>query len=115
VFTFYLESGTSDMTSSSNTPAISKQPAPPDIEQTTANWDTWHCDSDTFSHRYVPGATFLVVQGRAKLQFAHGAELDIAPGDVVSISEGAEAVWAISSPIETRYTYHENSNSAAEV
>jgi uncharacterized cupin superfamily protein len=103
------------MTSSSNTPVVTKQSAPAGIEQTTATWETWQCDSDTFSHHYVPGATFLVVCGQAKLVFAHGAELQIATGDLVSIGEGAEAVWAISSPVETRYKYHEDSSSVAEV
>jgi len=96
------------MTSSHLTPSVSKQPAPSDIEQKIAGWDSWQCADSTFAHRYVPGATFLVVRGQAKLTFKHGLELDIAEGDLVTIGEGAEAEWVISSPIETRYKY-ENS------
>ncbi|WP_412529903.1 cupin domain-containing protein [Burkholderia lata] len=102
----------SDMTSSHLTPSVSKQPAPSDIEQKMTGWDSWQCTGDTFSHRYVPGATFLVVRGRAKLIFKHGLELDIAQGDLVTIGEGAEVEWSISSPIETRYTYHPSGDAA---
>jgi uncharacterized cupin superfamily protein len=87
-------------------PTISIERAPADIERTIAGWETWHCDSDTFEHRYEPGATFYVVRGRARLSFVHGARLDIEAGDFVSIGAGAQAVWQISAPIETRYTYH---------
>jgi uncharacterized cupin superfamily protein len=102
----------SDMNASIKTPSISRQRAPDDIEHTTADWDTWHCDSNTFQHRYVPGATFYVVNGRARLTFAHGVQLDIEAGDFVSIGDGAEAVWEISAPIETRYTYHDDRGAA---
>jgi hypothetical protein len=98
------------MNASIPTPSISRQRAPLDIERTMAGWATWHCDSDTFEHRYVPGATFYVVKGRARLTFAHGVQLDIEAGDVVSIGDGAQARWAISAPVETRYTYHEERN-----
>jgi len=100
------------MTSSRLTPAVSRQPAPNDIEQKIAGWDAWQCNDSMFAHRYVPGATFLVVRGRATLTFKHGLELDIAEGDLVTIGEGAEAEWVISSPIETRYRYHESSGAA---
>ena len=102
------------MNASMTTPSISRQRAPHDIAHTTADWDTWHCDSSTFQHRYVPGATFYVVAGRARLTFAHGAQLDIEAGDFVSIGDGAEAVWEISAPIETRYRYHVDSSAATE-
>jgi len=102
------------MNASMTTPSISRQRAPHDIARTTADWDTWHCDSSTFQHRYVPGATFYVVAGRARLTFAHGAQLDIEAGDFVSIGDGAEAVWEISAPIETRYRYHVDSSAATE-
>ncbi|MPW21577.1 DUF861 domain-containing protein [Paraburkholderia sp. CNPSo 3157] len=102
------------MNASITTPSISRQRAPDDIEQTTASWDTWHCDSNTFQHRYVPGATFYVVNGRARLTFAHGVQLDIEAGDFVSIGDGAEAVWEIFAPIETRYTYHDDRGPAKE-
>jgi uncharacterized cupin superfamily protein len=87
---------------------ISKEPAPVDIEAMTANWETWRCDSCMFEHRYVPGAKFYVVAGRARLTFAHGVQLDIEAGDLVSIGEGAQACWDIAVPVETRYTYHDN-------
>jgi uncharacterized cupin superfamily protein len=102
------------MSASMTTPSISRQRAPHDIAHTTAHWDTWHCDSATFRHRYVPGATFYVVAGRARLNFAHGAQLDIEAGDLVSIGDGAEAVWQIAAPIETRYRYHGNGSAATE-
>lgn len=100
------------MNPSSTTPSITKQRAPADIGQRIADWETWHCDSEKFEHRYVPGATFYVVQGRARLTFSHGLELDIEAGDFVSIGEGAEAVWDVFAPIETRYALFHN-NSAA--
>ena len=100
------------MNASSTIPAIFKEPAPADIEHKTAGWETWHCDSNTFQHRYVPGATFYVVKGRARLTFAHGVQLDIEAGDFVSIGDGAEAVWEISAAIETRYTYHDDRGAA---
>ncbi|MEM5338381.1 cupin domain-containing protein [Paraburkholderia azotifigens] len=96
------------------TPSISRERAPDGIEHTTARWQTWHCDSNTFQHRYVPGATFYVVKGRARLTFAHGAQLDIEAGDFVSIGDGAEAVWEISAPVETRYAYHDDRRPATE-
>jgi uncharacterized cupin superfamily protein len=96
------------MNPSSTTPSTSKQRAPADIKQRIADWDIWHCDSENYEHRYVPGATFYVVRGHARLTFAHGAELDIEAGDVVSIGEGAEAVWDVFAPIETRYWFHNN-------
>ncbi|SAL37901.1 hypothetical protein AWB74_01502 [Caballeronia arvi] len=95
------------MNAFSTTPTISSERAPADIEHMIAGWETWHCDSSTFQHRYVPGATFYVVKGRARLSFAHGVQLDIEGGDFVSIGEGAEALWDIFAPIETRYTYHD--------
>ncbi|MEM5384862.1 cupin domain-containing protein [Paraburkholderia phymatum] len=100
------------MNASITIPSISRQRAPDDIEHTTTDWETWHCDSNTFQHRYAPGATFYVVKGRARLTFAHGVQLDIEAGDFVSIGEGAEAVWEISAPIETRYTYHDDRGTA---
>jgi uncharacterized cupin superfamily protein len=100
------------MNASNTIPTISRVRAPADIEHATADWETWLCDSSTFQHRYVPGATFYVVEGRAQLTFAHGAHLEIEAGDVVSIGNGAEAVWEISAPIETRYTYHDNRGAA---
>ena len=102
----------SDMNSSSFTPSIHKQRAPADIEQKTAGWETWHCNSEKFEHRYVPGATFYVVQGRAKLTFSHGVELALETGYYVSIGEGAQAVWDISAPVETRYMFHKNVDAA---
>jgi uncharacterized cupin superfamily protein len=89
-------------------PIISKEPSPADIERATAQWDTWHCDGSTFEHRYVPGATFYVVKGRARLTFVHGVQLDVEAGDLVSIGEGAQARWEVAAPVETRYTYHDD-------
>ncbi|WP_090872267.1 cupin domain-containing protein [Paraburkholderia diazotrophica] len=100
------------MNASTTTPSISRQRAPAGIEHTTADWETWHCDSNTFQHRYVPGATFYVVKGRARLTFAHGVQLDIEAGDFVSIGDGAQATWEIYAPIETRYTYHDDGSAA---
>jgi uncharacterized cupin superfamily protein len=102
------------MNASSTIPTITRERAPAGIEHTIADWATWLCDSNTFEHRYVPGATFYVVKGRARLTFAHGAQLDIEAGDFVSIGDGAEALWHISAPIETRYRYHDNLGAAAE-
>ncbi|SAK51549.1 hypothetical protein AWB78_01132 [Caballeronia calidae] len=96
------------MNASNTIPTISRERAPADIERTTGDWKTWRCDSKVFQHRYVPGATFYVVKGRARLTFAHGAQLDIEAGDFVSIGDGAQAVWDISVPVETRYTYHDD-------
>ncbi|SAL29892.1 hypothetical protein AWB70_01811 [Caballeronia cordobensis] len=102
------------MTFAQSTPIISKEPAPSDIERMTARWETWHCDSREFQHCYVPGATFYVVRGRAHLTFSHGAALSIEAGDLVSIGEGAQAQWAISAPVETRYTYHDHGDASSE-
>ena len=102
------------MNASSTIPTINRERAPAGIEHTIADWQTWFCDSNTFQHRYVPGATFYVVKGRARLTFEHGAQLDIEAGDFVSIGDGAEALWDISAPIETRYKYHDDRGAAAE-
>jgi uncharacterized cupin superfamily protein len=101
------------MNPSSTTPSISKQRAPADIEQRIADWETWHCDSERYEHHYVTGATFYVVQGRARLTFSHGAEFDIEAGDFVSIGEGAEALWDVFAPIETRYAWSHNNGAAS--
>lgn len=86
-----------------------------DIERKTASWATWLCDLDRFEHRYVPGASFYVVRGQASLMFSDGTKLDIESGDFVSIGEGAEAVWDIRAPIETRYCYHANGAAGGDV
>ncbi|HKT98279.1 MAG TPA: cupin domain-containing protein [Paraburkholderia sp.] len=94
--------------SSITTIRITKICATADIERKTASWATWLCEIGRFEHRYVPGASFYVVRGQASLTFSDGTKLDIEGGDFVSIDEGAEAVWDIRAPIETRYCYHAN-------
>jgi uncharacterized cupin superfamily protein len=44
--------------------------------------------------------TILVIEGFATIEFADGSQLELGPGDIASIPEGAETTWHIMTPFK---------------
>ncbi len=44
--------------------------------------------------------TLLVLEGRAKIDFADGSFLELRPGDIASLPKGAETTWHITAPFK---------------
>lgn len=78
-----------------------------DILGTIRDWEVWSCDGPEFRHDYDRTVTLYVHRGQAVVGFADGSQIDLQPGDMMMITKGASAVWAISCPIHNSYVYQQ--------
>lgn len=46
---------------------------------------------------------FVVVSGRATIEFETGASIDVGPGDVCVLEEGARTVWTVHETLRKAY------------
>jgi uncharacterized cupin superfamily protein len=46
---------------------------------------------------------FVVVSGRATIEFEDGASIDVGPGDVCVLEEGARTVWTVHETLRKAY------------
>lgn len=90
-----------------------RRKATDDTRRKIAGWEIWECDDPEFRHDYERTVTLFVHRGAAVLTFADGETVDLQAGDVLTIEQGASAVWAISEPIRNSYEYHDSFNSAS--
>jgi uncharacterized cupin superfamily protein len=81
--------------------------AVPDILSQIAGWEVWTCDSPEFRHHYDRAVTLYVHYGWAVVDFADGSQAHLRPGDTMTITQGANAVWAIAETIHNSYIYHD--------
>lgn len=82
---------------------FTRRTAGPDILNALAGWKVWACDGPEFRHGYDQTVTLYVHQGRALVTFADGTSADLRPGDSMTITRGARAVWDILAPIRNSY------------
>jgi uncharacterized cupin superfamily protein len=47
--------------------------------------------------------TFVVVAGRARIAVEGGGSLEVGPGDVVRLDEGARTTWTVTQPLRKVY------------
>lgn len=84
-----------------------RRTADPALLAASATWQVWTCDDAEFRHTYDRGVTLCVDRGAAVLHFADGSEVDLRPGDTLTIRQGARAVWTITAPIRNLYQEHD--------
>jgi uncharacterized cupin superfamily protein len=81
--------------------------AGPDILSQIAGGEVWICNSLELRHHYDWGITLYVYYGWAAVDFADGSQADLRPGDTMTITQGASAVWATSEAIRNSYIHHD--------
>jgi uncharacterized cupin superfamily protein len=47
--------------------------------------------------------TFVVLHGRARIDVAGGATIEVGPGDVVRLDAGAATTWTVTTPLRKVY------------
>lgn len=85
------------------TPSFHRRTAGPELLTQLEDWAVWTCEGPEFRHHYDQGVTLCVRQGRAVVDFADGSRADLRPGDAMTVTQGASAVWTILEPIRNRY------------
>ncbi|WP_027255733.1 cupin domain-containing protein [Leisingera aquimarina] len=69
-------------------------------------WDLWECNEPVFFHTYDQTVTLHVNRGAASLSFSDGSEVELQPGDVLTILKGISADWTIPAGIQNSYQSH---------
>lgn len=88
-------------------PCFKRHTAEPDALSAIRGWDVWVCTETTFQHSYECTVDLYVHEGSAKLAFADGTQVELQPGDAMTIVKGASAAWSIRPPIRNSYIYRE--------
>ncbi len=89
-----------------------RRKATEDTKRKIGGWEIWYCEGPEFQHCYDRTVSLYVHQGAAVLTFDGGETVDLRPGDLLAIEEGARAASAISEPIRNSYMNHDTFTSA---
>lgn len=77
------------------------------VRHATGNWEIWNCEGPDYRHDYDRDVSLLVNTGKAIVSFSDGLQVDLQPGDLMTIFSGVSASWSILDPIQNLYIYHD--------
>lgn len=85
-----------------------------DTKRKITEWEIWKCSDPEIQYDYDRTVSLFVQEGSAKLTFEDGATLTLHPGDFLTVEKGANVTWRVTSPICSRFRYHDTFESASK-
>lgn len=77
------------------------------VRHAAGSWEIWNCQGPDYHHNYDRDVSLLVNTGKAIVSFSDGLQVDLQPGDLLTIVSGVSARWSILDPVENLYIYHD--------
>lgn len=79
---------------------------PADEEAKAAKeWPIWEKETSSFEWEYPEKETCLIIEGRAKVRYDEGSEVEFGPGDYVVFPKGLKCVWTIKENLKKHYKF----------